>query len=68
MALVTRPVAAFRKAEVGLPHVSQEARDQLDDLGLVDDDRTPDMRKAPVAAEALQMNRPSSHHNHTKEF
>lgn len=26
------------------------------DLGLVDDDRTPDMRKAPVAAEALRNN------------
>lgn len=25
------------------------------DLGLVEDDRTPDMRKAPVAADALQI-------------
>jgi hypothetical protein len=26
------------------------------DLGIVDDDDTPDMRKAPVAADALQKN------------
>lgn len=34
------------------------------DLGLVDDDRTPDMRKAPAATEALRINQPRSHHNH----
>jgi hypothetical protein len=28
------------------------------DLGLVDDDQTPDMRKAPAATEALQKNNP----------
>lgn len=38
------------------PHASQEDRDALDDHGLVFDDNTPDMRKAPVAAEALQKN------------
>lgn len=26
------------------------------DLGLIDNDRTPDMRRAPVAAEALRRN------------
>lgn len=36
------------------PNVDQLARDAIDDLGLVDDDNTPDMRKAPVAADALQ--------------
>ena len=41
---------------------------QFEDLGLVDDDRTPDMRKAPVAPEALQQ---VEHHpvtTTTKEF
>lgn len=28
------------------------------DLGLVDDDHTPDMRKAPVAADALRSEHP----------
>ncbi|MFN6548897.1 hypothetical protein ACP6C7_07235 [Mycolicibacterium septicum] len=28
------------------------------DLGLVDDDRTPDMRRAPAATEAFQENNP----------
>lgn len=32
---------------------------QHEDLGLVDDDLTPDMRKAPAATEALQKN---THH------
>ncbi|AJR30304.1 hypothetical protein [Mycolicibacterium fortuitum] len=36
------------------PNVDQLARDAIDDLGLVDDDNTPDMRKAPVAADALR--------------
>ncbi|WP_165609049.1 hypothetical protein [Mycolicibacterium fortuitum] len=36
------------------PNVDQLDRDQLDDLGLVDDDNTPDMRKAPVAADAFR--------------
>lgn len=30
------------------PNVDQLDRDQLDDLGLVNDDNTPDMRTAPV--------------------
>lgn len=34
------------------------------DLGLVEDDNTPDMRKAPVAADALRNEHPSGHHNH----
>lgn len=34
------------------------------DLGLLEDDNTPDMRKAPVAPEALQTELPTSHHNH----
>lgn len=34
-----------------------------EDLGLVDDDHTPDMRKAPVAADALRNEQPTSHHN-----
>lgn len=39
------------------------------DLGLVEDDNTPDMRKAPAATEALRNEPPSSsHHNHELEF
>ena len=30
------------------PHRDQEARDALDDLGLIDDDNTEDMTAAPV--------------------
>lgn len=37
------------------------------DLGLVDDDRTPDMRKAPVAADALR-NEPPQHANDERKF
>ncbi|WP_186446972.1 hypothetical protein [Mycolicibacterium porcinum] len=31
------------------------------DLGLIEDDHTPDMRKAPVAAEAFQENYPPAY-------
>ena len=34
------------------------------DLGLIEDDHTPDMRRAPAATEALQTELPTSHHNH----
>ena len=36
------------------------------DLGLADDDHTPDMRRAPAATEALQTEPPTSHQ--LKEF
>lgn len=36
------------------PNVDQLDRDALDDLGLIEDDNTPDMRKASAATEALQ--------------
>jgi hypothetical protein len=38
------------------------------DLGLVEDDNTPDMRKAPVAADALQVEPPRSHHTTDRSF
>lgn len=38
------------------PHVDQHDRDAREDLGLIDDDHTPDMRKAPAATEALRKN------------
>ena len=39
------------------------------DLGIVEDDNTPDMRKAPVAPDALQSeHHSSSHHNHGQEL
>lgn len=50
------------------PHVDQFDRDQIDDHNLIEDDNTPDMRKAPVAADALRNEHPRSHHNHNKEF
>lgn len=51
------------------PHVDQLDRDALDDLGLVENDNTEDMRKAPAATEALRNEPPtSSHHNHEWEF
>lgn len=37
---------------------------QFEDLGLVDNDHTEDMRKAPAATEALRIDQPRSHHNH----
>lgn len=40
------------------PNVEQYDRDQLDDLGLIWDDNTEDMRKAPAATEALRKNNP----------
>ena len=36
------------------------------DLGLVDDDETPDMRKGPVAAEPLQFQNPTHHQSERK--
>ena len=36
----------------------------FEDLGLVDDDHTEDMRKAPAVTEALRIDQPCSHHNH----
>ena len=36
------------------PHVDQADRDALEDRGLVDDDHTEEMRKAPAATEALR--------------
>jgi len=57
---------------MGYPHVEQSDRDVLDDLGLVDDDRTEDLRPtknapegAPTPSRALRNRQPSSHHNHT---
>jgi hypothetical protein len=39
------------------------------DLGLVENDNTEDMRRAPAATEALRNEPPtSSHHNHEWEF
>lgn len=38
--------------------MNQADRDRIEDLGLIEDDNTPDMRKAPVAPEALR----SEHH------
>ncbi len=38
------------------PHITQSDRDAIEDRGLVDDDHTPEMRKAPVAADALRKN------------
>lgn len=45
-------------------HRPQEAHA---DIGLVDDDLTPDMRRAPAVTEALR-NEPQrgDHHNHTE--
>lgn len=43
-------------AGTGSPSRDQSARDAIDDLGLIQDDNTPDMRKAPAATEALQEN------------
>ncbi|MGV0746260.1 hypothetical protein [Mycolicibacterium sp. XJ870] len=53
------------------PHVSQQARDHLDDLGLVDDDATENLRanrSAPVTPVSqhragTDQNHPTSHHN-----
>jgi len=36
------------------PHINQLDRDAIEDFGLVDDDHTEDMRRAPAATEALQ--------------
>lgn len=36
------------------PHITQADRDAIEDRGLIDDDRTEEMRKAPVAADALR--------------
>lgn len=36
--------------------MDQLDRDAIDDLGLVDNDNTPDMRRAPAATEALRKN------------
>lgn len=36
------------------PHVDQADRDAIEDRGLVDDDHTEEMRKAPAATEALR--------------
>lgn len=36
----------------------------FEDLGIVDDDHTEDMRKAPAVTEALRIDQPRSHHNH----
>ena len=38
------------------------------DLGLIEDDHTPDMRKAPVAPEALRSEHHVGHHNHEQEL
>lgn len=38
------------------PNVDQFDRDAIEDRGLADNDRTPDMRKAPAATEALRKN------------
>lgn len=49
---------------VSRPSIGQIDRDHIEDLGLVDDDRTPDMRKPPAATEGSQMN---THHTVTRE-
>ena len=36
----------------------------FEDLGIVDDDHTENMRKAPAVTEALRIDQPCSHHNH----
>lgn len=44
------------------PHVDQLDRDAIDDLGLVEDDQTEDLResrRAPVAASALRNELPN---------
>jgi hypothetical protein len=39
------------------------------DLGLVEDDHTPDMRRAPAATEALRSEHHfNGHHNHEQEL
>jgi hypothetical protein len=43
--------------------MDQLDRDALEDHNLIEDDNTPDMRKAPAATEALQTEPPTSHHN-----
>lgn len=46
------------------PVRDQEARDALDDFGVFSDDRTEDMRRAPVAADAPLKN---AHHTVKRE-
>lgn len=41
------------------PNVDQLARDAIDDLGLVENDHTPDMRTPPAATEGFSK---SDHH------
>lgn len=41
------------------PHVDQSDRDAIEDRGIVENDRTPDMRRAPVAADALRNDHPA---------
>jgi len=43
------------------PNIDQFDRDQLEDLGLIDDDNTEEMRKAPGATDALRNESPRSH-------
>lgn len=42
------------------PNLCQRDRDALEDRGLVDDDHTPEMRRAPAATEALQEEHPTT--------
>ena len=51
----------FDPASTGSPNRDQLARDVIDDLGLIENDNTPDMRRAPAATEALQENNPPSY-------
>lgn len=60
-ARTTSSTRRFDPARTGSPNRDQSARDALDDLGLIDNDNTPDMRKAPAATEALQENHPPSY-------
>jgi hypothetical protein len=38
------------------PHVNEQDRDAVEDLGLIEGDNTPDMRKPPAATRGLQKN------------
>ncbi len=57
----TSAEASTQRSDPAGPHVDQFGRDQLEDLGLIDDDHTPDMRKAPAATEALRNDNPITH-------
>lgn len=57
-----RSTSSIQRIGFAGPHVDQLGRDQLDDLGIVDDDNTPDMRNPPAATEGLHQNELPTHH------